>query len=120
MELNVVVGSDGSSSLEGDDFLYTKATYLIQPTTPPTTPTTLPPLPPLSGERRPSIAAERSSTVGGIASHAVSGQHIAVMGRSERLVTTRPSPAGSDIGLLSHPALEGKDDRLSATAAKIC
>lgn len=39
MELNVVVGSDGSSSLEGDDFLYTKATYLIQPTTP-TTPTT--------------------------------------------------------------------------------
>lgn len=116
MELNVVVGSDGSSSLEGDDFLYTKATYLIQPTTPPT-PTTLLPL---SGERRPSIAAERSSTVGGIASHAVSGQHIAVMGRSERLVTTRPSPAGSDIGLLSHPALEGKDDRLSATVAKIC
>lgn len=40
MELNVVVGSDGSSSLEGDDFLYTKATYLIQPTTPPTPPTT--------------------------------------------------------------------------------
>lgn len=40
MELNVVVGSDGSSSLEGDDFLYTKATYLIQPTTTPTTPPT--------------------------------------------------------------------------------
>lgn len=115
MELNVVVGSDGSSPLEGDDFLYTKATYLIQPTTP-TTPTTTTTV----RRRRPSIAAERSSTVGGIASHAVSGQHIAVMGRSERLVTTRPSPAGSDIGLLSHPALEGKDDRLSATAAKIC
>lgn len=116
MELNVVVGSDGSSSFEGDDFLYTKATYLIQPTTTPTTPTTTTTI----RRRRPSIAAERSSTVGGIASHAVSGQHIAVMGRSERLVTTRPSPAGSDIGLLSHPALEGKDDRLSATAAKIC
>lgn len=116
MELNVVVGSDGSTSLEGDDFLYTKATYLIQPTTTPTTPTTTTTI----RRRRPSIAAERSSTVGGIASHAVSGQHIAVMGRSERLVTTRPSPAGSDIGLLSHPALEGKDDRLFATAAKIC